>query len=76
MFPKFGIHAIKCPNGRYSLVGSDLPARACYERKDGQPLTEADIEAITHAGPGFASVRAITYTTEAEALAAAKRGRS
>lgn len=65
-----GATAILCPTGRWALVGR-APVRAAYERKDGQPLTADDIDAIRHAGPGFAPVKARTYATEEEALRAA-----
>lgn len=68
-----GIHILKGPTGRYFLRGSNLPVAACYERKDGAPLTTDDIAAITQCGPGFArACRARTFATEAEALEAVK----
>lgn len=64
-----GVHA-QSYNGRWFLVGT-VPVEATYERKDGQPLTQADIDAARHVGPGIAGLRVRTYATKAEALAAA-----
>lgn len=64
--------AIPTPTGRWHLVGS-VPARAAYERKDGQPLTEEDIQAISHCGAGIIRwVRARTYLTKELAESTAK----
>lgn len=71
---KLPVTVLKGPTGRFFLSGAGLPVDACYERKDGAPLTTADIEAITQCGPGFArACRARTYATESDALASLTR---
>ena len=44
---------IESKPGVFSIVGS-VPMSLCFERHDGQPLTDKDIETIRHCGPGFA----------------------
>ena len=74
-----GIHTLKCPTGRWTLVGT-VPVGLVYEQADGTPLTDKQAETIAHCGPGLLrdKVRPITYATREEAQAGrrALRGRT
>ena len=67
-----GIHTLKCPTGRWTLVGT-VPVALAYEQADGSPLTDKQAETIVLCGPGLLrpKIRSITYATEDAAREAA-----
>ena len=67
-----GIHTLKCPAGRFTLVGT-VPVSLVYEQADGSPLTDKQAETIALCGPGLLrdKIRSITYATREEAREAA-----
>jgi len=57
------------PTGRWGFAGR-VRADLCYERKDGRPLTEADIDNGRSFGPRLAGLKRRTWPTrEAAELA-------
>ena len=60
------------PNGRYHFVGQ-VPARLAMMRKDGQPLTDEDIENGRHVGVEIAGLKNRSWPDEYSALADAVR---
>ena len=67
-----GIHTLRCPTGRFKLVGT-VPVGLAYERADGAPLTDEQVGTVIRCGPGILgdSIRTITYATREDAQRAA-----
>ena len=64
---------MKNPAGTWHFVGR-VPMTLGFERRDGQPLTEEDIEVIQHCGPGLRKkeVKTRTFLTSKQGLRFAK----
>jgi hypothetical protein len=60
-------------DGRFWFMGRSIPLSLAYESTDGAPLSEAQVSAILHCGPGFArpKVRTVTFASREAALSAA-----
>lgn len=54
---------------RWKFVGR-VSAPLCYERKDGEPLTEEDVHTIRQHGPRLAGVKSRSFETREDALRA------
>jgi hypothetical protein len=63
-------HILKCPTGRFTLVGR-VPRALAWEREDGQPMTDKDWHTVEYCmAPGSFGYKHPTWSTEQEAAAA------
>ena len=66
------LNLIETPNGRFHFVGN-VPASLALMRKDGQPLTDEDIENGRHVGVEIARLKTRSWPDKYSALADAVR---
>lgn len=68
-----GLHVTKNPAGTWSFVGT-VPICLLYFRRDGQPLTEDDIQGIRQCGAGLfrKTIGSRTWPTREAAIAEAQ----
>lgn len=69
---KLGLHVTQYRNGKWGFVGS-VPVSLSYERRDGNPLTDEDIDGIRRCGAGIfrATIASRVWETKDAAIASA-----